>query len=106
MIFPERGMLKVIFENGELGLLTMLAFGALILLHYFLFREYAVMGKLQEKRLTEMEQLIKKEVHRSQSFSNQPLEISQLNAKTDEKLELIKLQVEAMKKREEMSNSD
>lgn len=99
-------MLKVIFENGELGLLTLLAFGALILLHYLLFREYAVMGKSQEKRLIEMEQLVKKEIHRSQSLSNQPLEISQLKAETDEKLELIKLQVEAMKKREEISKSD
>lgn len=106
LIFPERDMLRVIIENGESGLLTLLALGALILMHYFLFREYAVMEKLQEKRLTEMEQLIKKEIHRSQSSSVQALEISQLKEKTDEKIELIKLQVEAMRKREEMSKSD
>lgn len=106
MIFPERDILEIIVESGELGLITTLAFGGFILLHYFFFQECAVMGKSQVKRLTEIEQLIKKEVRRSQSLPNQPLNIRQLKAKTDEKLELIKLQDEAMKKRKEISKSD
>jgi hypothetical protein len=99
-------MLKVIFENGEFGILALLALAALILLHYFLFREYAVQGKIQRKRLIDMEQLVKLEIQRSQVHSTEAFEIGQMKAKTNEKLELIKLQVEAMKKREEMSKSD
>ncbi|SMP16143.1 hypothetical protein SAMN06265367_102582 [Algoriphagus winogradskyi] len=45
-----------------------------------------------------MEGLVQNEIKRSQGLSNQVGELSQIKEKTQEQLDLIKLQVEAVKK--------
>lgn len=86
-----------IFDNHLQGILVLLVLGSIALLHYLLFREYVRQDKIQSKRLIEMEGLVKKEIKRSQGLSNQVGELSQIKEKTQEQLDLIKLQVEAVK---------
>ena len=87
-----------IFENHLLGILVLLVLGSIVLLHYLLVREYIRQDKIQRKRLVEMECLVQKEIRRSQGLSNQVGELSQIKEKTQDQLDLIKLQVEAVKK--------
>ena len=87
-----------IFENHLLGILVLLVLGSIVLLHYLLVREYIRQDKIQRKRLVEMEGLVQKEIKRSQGLSNQVGELSQIKEKTQDQLDLIKLQVEAVKK--------
>ncbi|MFC5626330.1 hypothetical protein [Algoriphagus winogradskyi] len=91
-------MVLSIFENHLLSLLVLLVLGSIVLLHYLLFREYRRQDKIQNKRLQEMEGLVQNEIKRSQGLSNQVGELSQIKEKTQEQLDLIKLQVEAVKK--------
>ncbi|SFA71653.1 hypothetical protein SAMN04489723_10125 [Algoriphagus aquimarinus] len=91
-------MVLSIFENHLLGILVLLVLGSIALLHYLLFREYIHQDKLQSKRLKDMEGLVQTEIKRSLSLSNQVGELSQIKQKTQEQLDLIKLQVEAVKK--------
>ncbi|SFT72338.1 hypothetical protein SAMN04489724_1830 [Algoriphagus locisalis] len=92
-------MVLSIFENYLLGILVLLVLGSIGLLHYLLFREYVRQDKIQSKRLREMEGLVKNEIKRSQGLSIQVGELSQIKEKTQEQLDLIKLQVEAVKKK-------
>lgn len=89
-------MLGLLVENGFLGLLTILVVGSLILLHYLLFKEYALQKKIQIQRLKDFEKLVNMEINRSQSLSNSVSKLQEMKEKTDEKLEVIKLQVEAI----------
>ncbi|WP_339870073.1 hypothetical protein [uncultured Algoriphagus sp.] len=91
-------MVLSIFENHLLGILVLLVLGSIILLHYLLFREYIRQDRIQVKRMREMEGLVQTEIKRSQGLSNQVGELSQIKEKTQEQLDLIKLQVEAVKK--------
>ena len=89
-------MLGLLVENGFLGLLTILVVGSLILLHYLLFKEYARQEKMQIQRLKDFAKLVNLEINRSQSLSNSVTKLQEMKEKTDEKLEMIKLQVEAI----------
>lgn len=91
-------MVLSIFENHLLGILALLVLGSITLLHYLLFREYIRQDRIQVRRLREMEGLVQTEINRSQGLSNQVRELSQIKEKTQEQLEMIKLQVEAVKK--------
>ncbi|MFN3999908.1 hypothetical protein [Algoriphagus sp.] len=87
-------------EYGVLGILAILVVGSLILLHYLLFREYARQEKIQIQRLKDFEKLVNLEINRSQSLSNSFGQLREIKEKTDEKLEVINLQVQGMKGRE------
>lgn len=90
-------MLGLLVENGFLGLLAILVLGSLILLHYLLFKEYARQEKMQIQRLKDFEKLVNLEINRSQSLSNSVHKLQELKEKTDEKLEVLKLQVEGIR---------
>ncbi|RAI95415.1 hypothetical protein [Algoriphagus yeomjeoni] len=92
-------MFLSIFEDNVLGILVLLVLGSIALLHYLLFKEYTMQDKLQNKRLEEMEGLVQHEIRRSQGLSNQVGELTQIKEKTQEQLDLIKLQVEAIDKK-------
>ena len=89
-------MLAISFENGVLGLLAILVIGSLFLLHFLLFREYSRQEKLQIQRLKDFENLVNQEIHRSQSLSRSVDQLQEIKTNTDEKLEVIKLQVEGL----------
>jgi hypothetical protein len=89
-------MLAISFENWVLGLLALLVIGSLFLLHFLLFREYSRQEKIQIQRLEDFENLVKQEIHRSQSLSRTVDQLQEIKTKTDEKLEVIKLQVEGL----------
>ena len=89
-------MLVISFENGVLGLLAILVIGSLFLLHFLLFREYSRQEKLQIQRLKDFENLVNQEIHRSQSLSRSVDQLQEIKTNTDEKLEVIKLQVEGL----------
>lgn len=93
-------MLVSSVENGVFGILAILVVGSLILLHYLLFKEYARQEKIQIQRLKDFEKLVNLEINRSQSLSGSSGQLREIKEKTDEKLEVIKLQVEGMKVRE------
>jgi hypothetical protein len=90
-------MLAISFENGVFGILAILVVGSLILLHYLLFREYVHQEKIQIQRLQDFEKLVNLEIHRSQLLSNSVIRLQEMKENTDEKLEVIKLQVESIK---------
>ncbi len=90
-------MLGLLVENGFLGLLAILVLGSLILLHYLLFKEYARQEKIQIQRLKDFEKLVNLEINRSQSLSNSVHKLQEMKEKTDEKLEVLKLQVEGIR---------
>lgn len=92
-------MVLSIFENYTLGILVLMVMGSIVLLHFLLFREYIRQDKIQTKRLKEMEGLVLTEIKRSQGLSNQVGELAEIKEKTQNQLELIKLQVDAMKKK-------
>ena len=89
-------MLAISFENGVLGLLAILVIGSLFLLHFLLFREYSRQEKLQIQRLKDFENLVNQEIHRSQSLSRSVDQLQKIKTKTEEKLDVIKLQVEGL----------
>lgn len=97
-------MLAISFENGVFGILAILVIGSLFLLHYFLFREYARQVKIQSQRLKDFENLVNQEIHRSQSLSRSVDQLQEIKTNTDEKLEVIKLQVKGMKGREKLED--
>jgi hypothetical protein len=96
-------MLAMSFENGVLGLLALLVIGSLFLLHFLLFREYSRQEKIQIQRLEDFENLVKQEIHRSQSLSRSVDQLQEIKTKTDEKLEVIKLQVEGLDSQQKKS---
>lgn len=89
-------MLVSSVENGIFGILAILVVGSLILLHYLLFKEYSRQEKIQIQRLKDFENLVNQEIHRSQSLSNSVFQLKEIKEKTDEKLEVIKLQVKSI----------
>jgi hypothetical protein len=96
-------MLAISFENWVLGLLALLVIGSLFLLHFLLFREYSRQEKIQIQRLEDFENLVKQEIHRSQSLSRTVDQLQEIKTKTDEKLEVIKLQVEGLDSQQKKS---
>jgi hypothetical protein len=93
-------MLETSIDNGIFGILAILLICSLLLLHYLLFREYVHQERIHIRRLKAFENLIVQEIHRSQSLSKSVEQLRETESKTDEKLQLVKLQVEGMKVRE------
>ncbi|WP_111671647.1 hypothetical protein [Algoriphagus litoralis] len=89
-------MLAISFENGVLGILAILVIGSLVLMHYLLFRDYSRQEKLHMQRLKNFENLVKQEILRSQSLAKSVDSLQEIKSTTDEKLEVIKLQVEGL----------
>lgn len=85
--------------------MAFLAIGSLILAHGILFREYASQEKVHRKKLSEMESRVKREILRSQALARKEVELEQIRQRTADQLELIQLQVEGMKKREDLGGS-
>jgi hypothetical protein len=99
-------MLLALLETYFLNGLTLLVLVSIGLLHFLLFREYSKQEKLQSKRLQDLENLVTAELFRSKSMSIQNRSLDQIKAKTQEQLDLIKHQVDAMKSLEKnKSNS-
>jgi hypothetical protein len=66
------------------------------LLHYLLFKEYAQQEKMQIQRIKDFEKLVNLEINRSHSLSKSVTKLQEMKEKTDEKLEVLRLQVEAI----------
>ncbi|MDG1276426.1 MAG: hypothetical protein P8O16_04040 [Algoriphagus sp.] len=98
-------MLLALLETYFLNGLTLLVLVSIGLLHFLLFREYSKQEKLQSKRLQDLENLVTAELFRSKSMSIQNRSLNQIKAKTQEQLELIKLQVDAMKSMEKKKSN-
>lgn len=94
-------MAEPFFHVSLLSILIVLVLGSIVLLHFLLFREYFRQEKIQKKRLEDMEGLVQKEINRSKGLSSQVGKLSQIKEKTQEQLELIKLQIEAVSKKSE-----
>ena len=92
-------MVLSIFENNLLGILVLLVLANIALLHFLLFREYMHQDKIQSKRLRHMEGLVQNEIRRSQGLNDQVGTLSQIKESTQEQLDLIKIQVEAIDKK-------
>lgn len=93
-------MFLVLSEPYFLSVLTLLVLVSVGFLHFLLFREYAKQDKLQSKRLQDLENLVLVELFRSKSMNLQNQKLDELNTKTQEQLEIVKLQVNALKKSE------
>ncbi len=89
-------MLVISFGSAVFGILAILVVGSLILLHYLLFKEYALQEKIQLQRLKDFEKLVNQEIHRSQLLSNSVGHLQVVKEKTDEQLKVINLQIEAI----------
>lgn len=84
------------FENYLLSILVLLVLGSILLLHFLLFREYIFQERIQSKRLKKMEDLVQTEIQRSKGLNDQDGKLSQIKEKTQDQLDLIKLQVESI----------
>lgn len=93
-------MLSFIFDHFILTFLTVFVLASILGLHYLLFKEYRREEKIQTRRLQDMEHLVTIEVNRSKALSYQNDKLSEIKSKTQERLEVIKLQVEALKNKE------
>lgn len=89
-------MLLLSVENVVLVMLAILVISGLILLHYLLFREYVHQERVHLRRLNDFENLINQEIYRSQLLSKTADQLCEFESKTDEKLELLKLQVKSL----------
>lgn len=71
-----------------------------ITLHLLIFREYQKGDQLHRSRIADLQRLVELELERSRHYSGQVDFLAQQKDKTQDQLDLIKLQVEAMKKGE------
>ena len=97
---PFLRMLNSLFENPVLSILALLVLSCILGLHVLLFQEYIKQERIQGRRLKELERLVKIELGRSQVVENQIELLDRIKSQTADKLELIKLQVAAMKAKE------
>lgn len=84
------------FDNGILGILAILVVSSLILFHFLLFKEYSRQEKIQIQRLKDFEKLVNLEIYRSNLLSKKVGQLQKIKTKTEEKLEVIKLQIKAI----------
>ena len=94
-------MIDSLVENGGLLLLGFAAALGALILHFLLFREYLKQDKFHQARIVHLQNLVEVELARSRQFSDQIDFLGKQKEQTQDQLELIKLQVEAMKKRGE-----
>ena len=90
-------MLASTIDESTLVILAILVVGSVLFLHFLLFREYFRQEKINLQKLKELENQVKLEIHRSRIGHGKGKEIQDLKEKTNEKLEVIKLQVEGLK---------
>ena len=93
-------MIYSILENGGLVILAFAVVVGVLILHFLLFREYQKEDKFHKARIAGLQRLVELELERSRHFSNQIDFLGKQKAQTQDQLDLIKLQVEAMKKGE------
>jgi hypothetical protein len=89
-------MLPSTIDESTFGILAILVVGSVLVLHFLLFREYFRQEKINLQKLKELENQVKLEIDRSRTALRKEAELQGLKEKTDEKLEVIKLQVGAM----------
>lgn len=89
-------MFALFNEIGVVGLLAVLAIGMLMLLHFFLFREYLRSKRNQIKKLTKLEKQVYSEINRSRVLLNQENALFQVKMEAEEKLGLIRTLIELM----------
>lgn len=95
-------MLQPVLENGGVELLVLLVLVAIAILHILLFREYMHQDKIQKERLKAMEKLVNSELFRSKSLTIQVKKLASIKERTQDQLDLIKLEVEAIKLNEDL----
>ena len=88
-----------------LGLLTALVLLGLLAMHLLVIREYLNQRKIHRKWLVELENLRKIEEERSQAMDQGNGSLQEIRGNTQEKLNIIKLQVEAMELIEKKKSS-
>jgi hypothetical protein len=93
-------MIYSILENGGLVILAFTVVFGVLFLHFLLFREYQKQDKFHQARIADLQRLVALELERSGHFSDQVDFLGKQKELTQDQLELIKLQVEAMKKGE------
>ena len=71
-----------------------------IFLHFLIFREYQKEDRQHHSRIAGIQQLVELELERSRYFSAQVDFLAKQKDQTQDQLDLIKLQVEAVKKGE------
>ena len=84
-------------------LIISLALGALlgvIGLHFLIFRGYQKEDKIRLSRIAGLQRLVETELERSKHFSDQVDFLTKQKEQTQDQLDLVRLQVEAMKKGE------
>lgn len=89
-------MVDFVFEPFYSKLLIFLVLGSILGIHILLFREYVRQEKVQRKRLNDLEKIVQIEIKKSGQLLQGNLSLSELKSKTQEKLDLIKLQLEAL----------
>ena len=97
----EEFMLQPVLENGGVELLVLLVLVAIAILHILLFREYLYQDKIQKERLKAMEKLVNSELFRSKSLTIQVDKLASIKERTQDQLDLIKLELEAIKLNED-----
>ncbi|MHA7131732.1 hypothetical protein [Algoriphagus namhaensis] len=98
-------MLAAISGNPVLSILAILVFLGLLWFHLLLYKEYLRQDRVQKIRLAEMQRLVEMELRRTQDMQSQNDQLENIRTQTDEKLELIKLQLAAMKAKESSKNT-
>lgn len=93
-------MIYSILENGGLVILAFTVVFGILFLHFLLFREYQKQDKFHQARITGLQRLVELELKRSGHFSDQVDFLGKQKVQTQDQLDLIKLQLEAMKKSE------
>ncbi|SHO63940.1 hypothetical protein A8938_2979 [Algoriphagus zhangzhouensis] len=89
-------MLQILFSEIGLFVLATLVILGLVFLHLVLFREFVIQEKIQKQRLRDLEKLEIKEVRRSQIIFSGNEVLEKVKNESQDQLNIIKLQVEAM----------
>lgn len=89
-------MHAIFTSDFVLGLLTALVLLGLLAMHLLVICEYFNQRKTHRKWLMELENLRKKEEERSQAIDQGNGSLQEIREKTQEKLDIITLQVEGM----------
>jgi len=94
-------MSDALFGTYFLSALTLVVLASIGMLHFLLFREYLKQEKLQLQHLKDLERLVNLELTRSRTMNSQNQRLDKIKTKTEEQLEVIKLQIGSMKTRED-----
>ncbi|WP_157359852.1 hypothetical protein [Algoriphagus mannitolivorans] len=87
-------------ESVGLLVLATLALGLFLFFHFLLFKEYLKTKRIHFQKITQLENLIQQELDRSKAQFSAEKQIHRIKAETDEKLGLIKILLELMRKDE------